>query len=229
MKTTLITCRNVGYISGRRMILDGITCSFKAGQVTTIIGPNGGGKTTLVKLILGIEKPASGAIYHRADLKIGYMPQRITIDPSMPLTVKRFLEDKRALDIVNGRSLLNLDMSTLSGGEMQRVLLAYALQNEPNVLILDEPAQGLDAEGESQLYEQILNYQKEHKCCVILVSHDLNFVMRNTQHVLCVNRHICCEGAPEKVAGTSCFKGMVLPYHHHHNHTHDLKGNPIHG
>ena len=199
MKTTLITCRNVGYISGGHMILDGITCSFEAGQVTTIIGPNGGGKTTLVKLILGIEKPTSGAIYHRADLKIGYMPQRITIDPSMPLTVKRFLEDKRALDIVNGRGLLNLDMSTLSGGEMQRVLLAYALQNEPDVLILDEPAQGLDAEGESQLYKQILTYQKEHKCCVILVSHDLDLARKYADKVILLDKEVIKEGTPEDV------------------------------
>lgn len=220
MKTPLITCENVGFAPGGHVILEGITCAFEAGRVTTVIGPNGGGKTTLLKLILGIERPTSGVIVRQSGLKIGYMPQRIVIDPSMPLTVKRFLEDKRALDVVNGRGLLNLDMSTLSGGEMQRVLLAYALQHEPNVLVLDEPAQGLDAEGESRLYEQILSYQKAHHCCVILVSHDLNFVMRRTQHVLCINRHICCEGAPESVAESACFKG-VAPYRHHHDHSHD--------
>lgn len=226
MHTPLISLRHVTFAPNHHAIVDNVSCTFDKDKITTIIGPNGSGKTTLVKLILGIEQPTKGIIKEKKGLKIGYMPQKIQIDPSMPLTVKRFLQNKNALDKVNGRALLHLDMSTLSGGEMQRVLLAYALQNEPDILILDEPAQGLDMTGEKLLYELILSYQKEKKCGVILVSHDLNFVMEQTDEVICLNRHICCQGKPEHIQGSPCYQTLFgkVPYTHHHDHVHDLQG-----
>lgn len=221
-----ITVHNVSLTRNGHSILSDVSCSFDKGQITTIIGPNGGGKTSLVKLILGIYKPSSGRIVTKKHLKIGYMPQRFQVDPVLPMTVRRFLTHPADLAPLNAEYLIDYDMASLSGGEMQRVLLAYALQNTPDVLILDEPTGGLDVTGEQTLYAHVLDYQRQTGCCLIMVSHDLHFVMKQTDQVLCVNHHICCSGAPETVSAHSHYRSLFgdqAPYVHHHDHTHERK------
>ena len=221
-----IDVKDVSLTLNGQAILSHVSCSFDKGQITTIIGPNGGGKTSLVKLILGIYKPSSGRIVTKKHLKIGYMPQRFQVDPVLPMTVRRFLTHPADLAPLNAEYLIDYDMASLSGGEMQRVLLAYALQNNPDVLILDEPTGGLDVTGEQTLYAHVLDYQRQTGCCLIMVSHDLHFVMKQTDQVLCVNHHICCSGAPETVSAHSHYQALFgdqAPYVHHHDHTHERK------
>ncbi len=205
-------------------VLTDISCTFEKNQITTIVGPNGGGKTSLIKMMLGIYPPTTGTLWKKKHIKIGYMPQRFQTDAMMPMTVRRFLKNTDALSALDGLSLLDKDMAALSGGQMQRVLLAYALQDTPDVLILDEPTGGLDVTGEQKLYHQILDYQRAHECCLIIVSHDLHFVMKQTDQVLCVNHHICCSGAPETVTGNRHWQSLFGDqafYCHHHDHTHE--------
>ena len=219
-----IDLKNVSLVRQRQTILRDISCTFESNQITTLIGPNGGGKTSLVKLILGIYKPTTGSVWEKKHLKMGYMPQRIHIDPAMPLKVNRFLKDTTLLAPLGAASVTDRDMSALSGGEMQRVLLAYALQNNPDVLILDEPAGGLDIVGENVLYRHILDYQRQTKCCLIMVSHDLHFVMKQTNRVLCIHQHICCSGQPEEIRADKNYQslfGCQAFYRHHHDHCHD--------
>ena len=217
-----VAFRHVSLIRQGKTVLDNINVGFRKNQLTTLVGPNGGGKSSLLKLIMKIEKPTSGEIYIRKNLKIGYMPQKIFVDASLPMTVKRFLENTEVLAKVDALHLKDLNMATLSGGEMQRVLLAYALQNEPDLLLLDEPTQGLDAYGEEQIYRLIFDYQKQSKCCVIMASHDLNFVLAKSDNVLCLNGHICCQGHPTLVENSDVFTKVL--YHHHHDHVHTLTG-----
>lgn len=220
----LVELKNVSLDLNGHSVLENISLVFEKGHITTVIGPNGGGKSSLVKVILGIFKPTAGRILMKKNLKIGYMPQRIEIAPFMPLSVKRFLKEPDMLEKVGCPEVLNSDMASLSGGQMQRVLLAQALTNTPELLILDEPTQGLDIMGEELLYRLILDYQKDTGCGIILISHDLNFVLKQTDKVVCLNRHICCEGKPEKIS--SELEGLFGKafYPHHHNHTHNLKG-----
>ena len=223
-----IDVKDVSLTLNGKPILSHVSCSFDKGQITTIIGPNGGGKTSLVKLILGIYKPSDGSIWEKKHLKIGYMPQRFQVDAVLPMTVRRFLKKTDLLAPLNADYLIDADMAALSGGEMQRVLLAYALQNNPDVLILDEPTGGLDVTGEQTLYTHVLDYQRRTACCLIMVSHDLHFVMKQTHQVLCINHHICCSGAPETVSTHShshALFGEQAPYVHHHDHTHERKEN----
>ena len=217
-----VTFRHVSMIRQGKSILHDINVGFRKNQLTTLVGPNGGGKSSLLKLILGIEKPSNGEIYIRKGLKIGYMPQKLSIDSTLPITVKRFLKNTDILKQVDAIHLENLNMSTLSGGEMQRVLLAYALQDEPDLLLLDEPTQGLDIYGEQQIYQLIFDYQKKSKCCIIMSSHDLNFVLAKSDNVLCLNGHICCQGHPDNVKDADIF--TKVPYEHQHNHIHTLSG-----
>ena len=219
---TQATVQHVSFAPQGKTLLTDISAVFQKNQLTTLVGPNGGGKSTLLKLILGIEKPTSGRILLRKNTRIGYMPQKIFFDPNMPMTVQRFLKDTDCLEKVGASYLSKSNMATLSGGEMQRVLLAYALQNKPDLLLLDEPTQGLDVSGENQMYQLIFDYQKQSGCCVIMSSHDLNFVLARSNQVLCLNGHICCQGKPDKVKGYSLFD--KVPYTHHHNHVHTLEG-----
>lgn len=219
---TQATVQHVSFTPQGKTLLSDISAVFQKDQLTTLVGPNGGGKSTLLKLILGIEKPTSGRILIRKNTRIGYMPQKIFFDPNMPMTVERFLKSTDCLEKVGASHLSKMNMSTLSGGEMQRVLLAYALQNKPDLLLLDEPTQGLDVSGENQMYQLIFDYQKQSKCCVIMASHDLNFVLARSNQVLCLNGHLCCQGKPDKVKNYSLFD--KVPYTHHHDHVHTLEG-----
>ena len=206
-----------------------------------MIGPNGAGKTTLIRAMLGLVPHQQGRVNKAPDLVIGYMPQRLTLDPVLPLTVRRFLrmaaKAKRAeilnvLGEVGVPQLLEAQLQTLSGGEFQRVLLARALLRDPDLLVLDEPAQQVDFQGQIDMFELIEDVRRTRGCGVLVVSHDLHMVMRATDRVLCLNGHICCSGAPEAVSTHPEYVALFGPraaesvalYHHHHRHAHDLAG-----
>lgn len=214
-----------------------VSLSLEPGKIVTLIGPNGAGKSTTAKLVVGIVKPSEGRVRHAPNLRIGYVPQKLQVDWSLPLSVKRFMglthrlsagEVRVALAKTGVSHLMTAELSTLSGGELQRVMLARAISRKPNLLVLDEPAQGVDMAGEVALYDLIGQTRDELNCSILLVSHDLHFVMASTDHVVCLNRHICCEGAPEIVAATSEYADLLgaqsgqqfAIYRHQHDHVH---------
>jgi len=219
-------------------ILCGISLGVSRGEIVTIIGPNGGGKTTLLRIMLGLLSPDQGTVSRAPGLRIGYMPQRITFDPVLPLTVRRFMtlatpqsEERlrQALEEVGAAALLNAPVHNLSGGELQRVLMARALLREPDLLVLDEPAQGVDVHGQVELFGLISKISHQRGCAVVMVSHDLHLVMASTDRVLCLNRHICCTGSPGSVQANPAFIELFSPqglsnlaiYSHQHDHQHD--------
>lgn len=241
-RLALASARNLTFRSDGRTIIDGVDFSICAGEIVTIIGPNGAGKTTFARLLLGLLKPAAGEVWLQPGLRIGYVPQRFVVDRAIPLTVRRFLTlGKRATDEaidavlreVGAPRLTNAQVSSLSGGEFQRVSMARALIGEPELLVLDEPVQAVDYVGEAQLYELISSISARRKCGVLLISHDLHIVMERSDRVVCLNRHICCEGAPERVSSDPEYERLFGPgaaravavYRHHHDHDHDLSGN----
>src|SRR5690606_1691590 len=201
-------------------------------EILTIIGPNGAGKSCLLKLILGLYKSSRGELKRASGLTIGYMPQKLSIDPSLPLSVDRFLrlsnpQDgnaiEQALARVGARSLRNAPVQRLSGGEFQRVLLARALLRHPDLLVLDEPAQGVDVNGQIELYQLITRLRDRYGCGVLMVSHDLHLVMATTNTVVCLNRHVCCSGRPEQVSADPAFIALfgeqastLAVYNHQH-------------
>lgn len=230
---------------GRRAIIDQITLTLEPGEIVTLIGPNGAGKTTLVRAILGLIKPSSGKIKKRGGLRIGYMPQRLHLEKAIPLTVERFLKMTKgvgtanindALQKVGALHTLGRPMQSISGGELQRVLLARSLLRKPHLLVLDEPAQGVDISGQADLYRLISNLRDELGCAVLMVSHDLHLVMSSTDRVICMNHHICCSGHPEHVSNDPAYQELfgleaseeLALYAHHHDHDHDPEGNVIH-
>ncbi|WP_067868522.1 zinc ABC transporter ATP-binding protein ZnuC [Neptuniibacter marinus] len=229
---------------GQNHVLQNISTELHKGCITTIIGPNGAGKTTLVRVILGLLKPDSGNIWKESNLRIGYMPQKLQVDKTFPLTVERFLKTAQncnqeqiqtALNDVGASLLLKQSIHHLSGGEMQRILLARALLRDPHLLVLDEPVQGVDINGQLELYNLISRIRDERGCGVLMISHDLHLVMASTDHVVCINHHVCCSGHPEHVTNDPSFtelfgiKGseQLAVYSHHHNHRHDEHGNII--
>jgi len=239
----LVKARGIGVNLDGRQILSHVDLDLYQGQLVTLIGPNGAGKTTLVRIVLGLLSPHEGRLQRAADLKIGYMPQKLFVEPTLPLTVERFLQlpgpsvlrADRLLEEVNIGHLLKQQVSRLSGGEMQRVLLARALSRKPHLLVLDEPAQGVDVNGQVELYELINSIRAEHNCGVLMVSHDLHLVMAGTDEVICLNQHICCHGKPEHVSTDPAYLALfgrreaetLAVYTHHHNHSHDIKGDII--
>ena len=228
---------------GGRTILDHIDIDIAPGEIVTLIGPNGAGKTSLVRVLLGLETPDAGRVERRRGLVIGYVPQRFDRDSAIPMTVARFLtlaakvtpaQIGRALDEVGAGHVVDRQLSQLSGGELQRVVLARALVREPQLLVLDEPARGVDHLGEADLYALIGRLREERGFGVLLVSHDLHVVMAQSDRVLCVNRHVCCHGVPETVAQHPEYVRLFgdaarafAIYQHHHNHAHDLAGEPL--
>jgi zinc transport system ATP-binding protein len=217
-------------------LLDDVSFELQSGRITTLIGPNGAGKTTLVRILLGLQKASSGTVTPAPDLRIGYMPQKLHIDPTLPLTVMRFLQltganraqSLQALERVGVGLLQGQMMTSLSGGETQRVLLARALLPKPQLLVLDEPVQGVDVHGQEQLYKLIGQLRNETGCAILMISHDLHLVMAATDDVICLNQHVCCHGSPEAVttspAYTELFGLRTAPYTHHHDHDHGLHG-----
>lgn len=240
----LVRLDQVSVRYGTKTVVNNISLNLHSNCITTLIGPNGAGKTTLVKAVLGLVKPTQGSVWKQADLIVGYMPQKLSIDKTFPLTVERFLQstrkiDKQAIsqavgDVDIGR-LMGSSIHDLSGGEMQRVLLARALLRNPSLLVLDEPVQGVDINGQIALYQLIADIRKQKGCGVLMISHDLHLVMSATDHVICMNQHICCSGHPEKIAsdpnyiklfGAASVENMAL-YSHHHNHGHNLHGDIV--
>lgn len=244
MDDYLLKAQGVGVIRNGRHILQNADLTLEAGKIVTLIGPNGAGKTTLVRSVLGLIDIDEGHIHKPAGLRIGYMPQKLQIDASLPLTVARFLAlggkprvDAREVSTLTGiDSLLSMPMQALSGGETQRVLLARALLRDPQLLVLDEPVQGVDVTGQSALYALIHEIRQRRACGVLLVSHDLHLVMATTDTVVCLNQHICCHGHPEQVTNDPAYLALfgagaaapqVALYTHHHDHHHDAHGNVI--
>jgi zinc transport system ATP-binding protein len=234
----LITTHKLGLTIGNRKILDGVNMAVREREIVTIIGPNGAGKSTLVKMMLGLIAPSSGTIEQRANLRVGYVPQRFPASSNVPLSVRRLMtltqnasdaELEKALDETGIAHLVNARVSDLSGGEVQRALLARALLRQPELLVLDEPAQSVDFTGEVKLYELISKIRKNRGCGILMVSHDLHMVMAESDRVICLNSHICCEGKPSavqkdpefiKLFGHTAAK-MIAAYAHHHDHDHE--------
>jgi zinc transport system ATP-binding protein len=235
-KRPLITLDKVNKAFAERPILQNISMQLMQGEITTLIGPNGAGKSTLVRLILGLIRPDSGSITPAADLKVGYMPQKISIDPSLPISTGRFLQlantshkaCHEALEMVGISHLAASPIQMLSGGELQRALLARAILRKPNFLVLDEPVQGVDVTGQNALYEMIGELSKSLNCGILMVSHDLHLVMSATDQVICLNQHICCQGHPEQVtqdqAYIDIFGQTTAIYAHQHDHQHSIHG-----
>jgi zinc transport system ATP-binding protein len=237
----LISARGVTMWRGSREVLSDINLDVRRGEIVTLIGPNGAGKTTLVRILLGIEHPERGRIIKPASTRIGYVPQRFEVDSAIPMTVGSFLSlgehttpkaIKAALEETGAAKTINQQLSKLSGGETQRVLIARALLRKPNLLILDEPASGVDFTGEADLYDLIDRLRDKHNLGVLLVSHDLHVVMARSDRVICLNVHVCCSGKPEDVSQHAAYVRIFGPqaasvlgvYRHHHDHRHDLTG-----
>ncbi len=228
---------NIGLTIGGQKILNDINIELQQGKITTLIGPNGGGKTSIVRILLGILKPTSGRVIRNFKIKIGYMPQKITIDSTIPLMVKDFIrlstnkiEFDETLQNLAARlgvkKILNHQINDLSGGQMQKVLFLRALTGKPELLVLDEPTQYMDISATQDFYHIIDEVRKVNQCAIFMVSHDLHMVMQKTDFVFCVNHHICCHGNPEVVNQhpeyLSLFgeRSAMTVYQHHHDHKH---------
>lgn len=244
--TELAHVRGLGKDVKGRPILEGVALSVAEREIVTIIGPNGAGKSTLLRILLGLVTPDRGERWLRPGIKIGYMPQRLQVDETLPLTVRRFLELGRAasrdelvaaLDEVGAPQVLDSAIQAISGGEMQRVLLARALLRDPALLVLDEPVQGVDIAGQEELFRLIVDIRDRRGCGVLMVSHDLHLVMAATDTVVCLNQHVCCTGRPEAVRldpaylalfGAAPRSGALAVYTHHHDHVHDAAHHAAH-
>ncbi|RKQ73296.1 zinc ABC transporter ATP-binding protein ZnuC [Oceanibaculum indicum] len=243
----LIEASNLSVRRGAVPVLDHIDLALQAGEIVCIIGPNGSGKTTLLRALLGLIPAQDGTVTRRPGLRVGYMPQRLAIDPTLPITLDRFLglsrnggsaARRQAMQETGIAHLADRPMQGLSGGETQRALLARALLNQPDILMLDEPAQGVDVNGQVELYELIGRIRRERGCAVLMVSHDLHLVMAATDRVICLNGHICCTGHPEDVSRDPAYLSLFGPraaralavYQHHHDHHHTPGGGvvPLH-
>ena len=241
MPEPLLSLNNVSLHFDEKSILEHVSLAIRKGEITTLIGPNGAGKSSLVRVALGLQKPSQGRVSRQSGLRLGYMPQKLVIDDSLPLTVMRFLQlayrsDKKdalkTLALVEGQHLARQAIQKLSGGEFQRVLLARAILRKPQLLVLDEPVQGVDMSGQRELYRLIKQVRDELHCGVLMVSHDLHLVMKQSDHVVCLNRHICCAGLPENISNHPAYlqlfgqpeENELAIYTHHHDHQHGLSG-----
>jgi zinc transport system ATP-binding protein len=234
----LINIEQLTLSYGNVIALKNVSMEINRGEVVTIVGPNGSGKTSLLKAIIGAVHPVEGSISVKPGLKIGYVPQRLNLDPTLPISVGRFMRLTERLDRSTCESylkkagvagLIDQQMSELSGGQFQRVLLARALLGNPDILILDEATQGLDQPGSADFYRQIEEVRKSTGCAVLMISHDLHVVMSSSDRVICLNGHICCCGTPESVIATPEYQelfgsgagGALALYRHSHDHAHD--------
>lgn len=243
MSTNLLAkLEHISLRVGQREILHDVDLEVYPESVVTLIGPNGAGKSTLLKILLGLQKPDGGKVWRMPGLRMGYVPQKFHLDRLLPLTVERFIglslprhnagAIRRCAEETGVEDLLVQAVQSLSGGELQRVLLARALLNQPHLLVLDEPGQGVDFTGLSELYKLINRLKQQHDYGVLMVSHDLHLVMAATDQVLCLNRHICCSGQPEAVSRHPEYLRLfgdlrsaeLAVYTHHHDHRHDMHG-----
>ncbi len=242
---SLVTLENAGLNRAGRWLVRGVSMTVAPGEIVTLIGPNGSGKSTTAKMALGIAKPDEGLAQQRSNLRIGYVPQKLSIDWTLPLTVDRFMSltgridrdaAQAALAATESQHLGKSEVRTLSGGEFQRVLLARAIARSPDLLVLDEPVQGVDFNGEIALYDLIKAIRDDLKCGVLLISHDLHVVMAATDRVVCLNGHVCCCGTPTAVASSPEYKALfgvramsgLAVYEHKHDHEHLPDGRVLH-
>ena len=235
---SLMQANNITVSYGGKQVLDRVNLSIMPGEIVTIVGPNGSGKSTLLRVLLGALDPQKGTVKRQDGLRIGYVPQRLQIDPSLPITVRRFLDLPSRVSEVNAVAALKTagfpdvskqQMTSLSGGQFQRVLLARALLGKPQVLMLDEATQGLDQPGSASFYRQIEAVRQDIGCAVLMVSHELHVVMSASDRVICLNGHVCCEGTPDVVSAAPAYRelfgtgtgGALALYRHEHDHGHD--------
>ena len=239
-KKILVQLENVGVFQNNKWLVEDVSLNVEKGKIVTLIGPNGSGKTTTAKIALGIHKNIKGKVKKFTD-KIGYVPQKISIDWTLPIRVTDFMqlthnlnenEIENALNLTGVKNLKNNDLRNLSGGEFQRVLIARAISKKPDLLVLDEPVQGVDFKGEIALYELIKKISDKINCGILLISHDLHVVMTATDYVVCLNCHVCCSGSPTAVANNKEYQKLfgdrastiLSVYEHSHDHTHSADG-----
>ena len=237
---TLVQLNNAGFRQNGKWLVEGVSLKVEKGKIVTLIGPNGSGKSTTAKIALGIYKNIEGNVEKYTN-KIGYVPQKISIDWTLPLRVYDFMlltenidEEviDEALNLTGVVHLKNKNLGNLSGGEFQRVLIARAISKKPELLVLDEPVQGVDYTGEIALYELIKKISDTLNCGILLISHDLHTVMTATDHVVCLNGHVCCSGTPMDVAKNNEYKTLfgekasqiLSVYEHKHDHVHSEEG-----
>ncbi len=242
-EAALVACRGITVGFHGRTVLDAVDVAVGDGEIVTVIGPNGAGKSTLLRVLLGLTRPDAGEVTRRSGLRIGYVPQRLSLDPVLPLTVARFLTlGTRAprerlhavLTEVGAAGVLDSPVQTISGGELQRVSLARALLREPDLLMLDEPVQGVDVTGQSELYALIRRIRDRRGCGILMVSHDLHLVMAATDHVVCLDRHVCCAGHPRAVTADPVYRKLfpgapqelAIYTHDHHDCAIHAEGEP---
>jgi len=233
----LVDVAGAGVRRDGRWLVEGVDLSIRKGEIVTLIGPNGSGKSTTAKLVTGVLKADAGTVSRKGGLRIGYVPQKLSIDWTMPLTVRRLMtltgsfprdEIEAALEATGVAHLANAEVQHLSGGEFQRALLARAMIRRPDLLVLDEPVQGVDFSGEVALYDLIGKIRDDTGCGILLISHDLHVVMAATDTVICLNGHVCCRGTPDSVARSPEYLSLfgaraasaLAVYQHHHDHTH---------
>jgi zinc transport system ATP-binding protein len=236
----LVKLSNAGVFKDNKWLVEGVDLEIHRGKIVTLIGPNGSGKSTTAKIILGLYKNIEGSV-QRFTKKIAYVPQKVTIDWTLPIRVIDFMvltqnlnsdAISNALNLAGVEHLKTRNLRDLSGGEFQRVLLARAIAKKPELLVLDEPVQGVDYSGEVALYGLIKNISESLNCGILLISHDLHVVMSATNHVVCLNGHVCCSGSPVDVAQNKNYKELfgdqssqlLSIYEHEHNHTHSADG-----
>jgi len=237
----LIEVRGLTVAPGGKRILWDVDLAIRPDEIVTLVGPNGSGKTTLLRAIVGAIRPDGGEIRRSPSLRIGYVPQRLAIDRTMPITVDRFLALggatdaaalREALERVGIAGLGGQQMATLSGGQFQRAVLARALLRRPTMLVLDEATQGLDQPGVAAFYRLIEEVRRALGCAVVMASHDLHVVMSASDRVICLNGHVCCEGTPTVVSARPEYRalfglgteGTLALYRHVHDHRHDAGG-----
>jgi len=243
---SLLSVENLSLRYGAHTVLRDVDLAIDPGEIVTIVGPNGSGKTSLLRAIIGAERPSAGRVVKSRGLRVGYVPQRLQIDPTLPITVERFMRlpgrtgraaCTAALETVGAAGLSTRQMSQLSGGQFQRVMLARALLNRPQLLLLDEATQGLDQPGSAAFYRLIEDVRHETGCAVLMISHELHVVMSASDRVICLNGHVCCAGTPEIVSSAPEYRalfgsgtgGALALYRHDHDHSHEAGCDHDHG
>ncbi len=241
----LVRLSGAGVQRAGRWLVRGVDMDIRPGEIVTLIGPNGSGKSTTAKTAIGLMKPQEGTVTRRSGLRVGYVPQKLAIDWTLPLTVERLMkltgtpspsEIAEALEATGVAHLAGAEVQALSGGEFQRALLARAMVRKPDLLVLDEPVQGVDFTGEVALYELIRNIRNRTGCGILLISHDLHVVMADTDTVICLNGHVCCRGTPQNVVASPEYLKLfgaraaetLAIYRHRHDHTHLEDGRVLH-